>query len=234
MRSGRPQPAAGRRGPGPGSTAGGTGSGATTYRLSPPIRSGSRLVARTRTPGQSASSRAVRMAADSITCSQLSRISSASRSARAAQSRSSGSAAAVRAPPGNRPLAQAERVEDRVRHLGRLRHRGERGERGRAGEPGETAAGQSPGRLRRQPGLAHAARPGQRDQALGGELLQHADHIGVPADEAGRLTPAAAAAGSGVRRRRCAGVGGARRLGAPGHGVGAAVAAGISCRRTAM
>jgi hypothetical protein len=109
-----------------------------------------------------------------------------------------------------------------VRHLGRLRHRGERGERGRAGEPGETAAAQSLGRLGRQPRLAHAARPGERDQALGGELLQHAGHIEIPADEAGRLTPAAAAGpGAGALGVRPVVV--PRRLGHPGRGCRPAV-----------
>ena len=112
----------------------------------------------------------------------------------------------VRPAQAERPFAQAERVQNRVGHLGRLRHRGKLGEPGRAGEP--LAVGQSPGRLRRQPGLAHAARSGERDQALSGELFQHADHLLVPADEAGRLIPGASTAcGSGVNRSTVTGSG---------------------------
>ena len=169
---------------------GGTGSGATTCRLSPPIRSGSRLVASTWTPGQSASSRAARRAAASITCSQLSRISSASRSARAAQSRSAGSA----------PPSPPRRAIDRSRRPtasrtacgtsdGSVTGASSTNQAERSG-PGVIGPGQALGRLGREPGLAHAARPGQRDQALGGELLEQAGHLGVAADEAGGLTPA--------------------------------------------
>ena len=138
--------------------------------------------------------------------------------------------APVGAAPGDRPLAQAERVEDRVRHLRRLGHRGELGEPGRPAVPARIGPGQALGRLGRQPGLAHAARPGQRDQALGRELLQHGGHLAVPADEAGRLTPAAPRRGAAAVSAGGASASG--RLAASGLAP-AAAAAGTSCRRTA-
>ena len=70
--------------------------------------------------------------------------------------------AAVATAPADRPLAQADRVEDRVRHLGRLGHRSELDEPGQAGRPRAIGLGQALGRLGRQPGLTHAARSGHR------------------------------------------------------------------------
>ncbi|RAO56730.1 Endochitinase [Micromonospora noduli] len=66
----------------------GRASGATGQSASPVMPSGSLLVARIRSRRHSPSSRSASTAADSITCSQLSRISSASRSRIAATSRS--------------------------------------------------------------------------------------------------------------------------------------------------
>jgi len=102
--------------------------------------------------------------------------------------------AGVGAVPREPPLAQAERVEHRVGHLGRLADRGEPGEPRRRGQPRRG--------LGRQPGLAHPARAGQRDEPLGGQLLQHAGDVVVPADEAGRRTLASGEArGWGLGRR---------------------------------
>ena len=67
-------------------------SGSTSHSASPVMPSGSLLVARIRSRRHSPSTRSANFAADSITCSQLSRISSASRSRIAAISRSVGSA----------------------------------------------------------------------------------------------------------------------------------------------
>ena len=159
------------------------------------MRSGSLLVARIRTPGQSARRRPDRRAAASTTCSQLSRISTASRlGQRAAQPVHRAGRADVGAVPREHALAQAERVEHRVGHLGRLADRGELGEPRRRGQPRR--------RLGRQPGLAHPARAGERDKPLGGQLLQHAGDVVVPADEAGRRALASGEArGRGLGRR---------------------------------
>ena len=70
----------------------GRASGSTSHSASPVMPSGSLLVARIRSRRHSPSTRSANVAADSITCSQLSRISSASRSRIAAMSRSVGSA----------------------------------------------------------------------------------------------------------------------------------------------
>ena len=77
--------------PGPASPSG-RASGSTAHSASPVMPSGSLLVARMRSRWHSPSTRCANTAADSITCSQLSRISSASRSRIAAMSRSVGSA----------------------------------------------------------------------------------------------------------------------------------------------
>ena len=73
----------------------GSASGSTCQSASPVMPSGSRLVARIRSRRHSPSTRSANAAADSITCSQLSRISSASRSRIAAMSPSTGSALGV-------------------------------------------------------------------------------------------------------------------------------------------
>ena len=77
----------------------GKASGSTSHSASPVMPSGSLLVARIRSRRHSPSTRWANAAADSITCSQLSRISSASRSRIAAMSRSVGSA--FGAPPSS-------------------------------------------------------------------------------------------------------------------------------------
>ena len=77
----------------------GKASGSTSHSASPVMPSGSLLVARIRSRRHSPSTRSANLAADSITCSQLSRISSASRSRIAAMSRSVGSA--LGAPPSS-------------------------------------------------------------------------------------------------------------------------------------
>ena len=77
--------------PGPASPSG-RASGSTSHSASPVMPSGSLLVARIRSRRHSPSTRSANAAADSITCSQLSRISSVSRSRIAAMSRSVGSA----------------------------------------------------------------------------------------------------------------------------------------------
>ena len=74
--------------------AGGTASGGTGHSASPVIRSGSRLVTSTRTPGHPASTSSASAAAAATTCSQLSRISRSRRFARAATNRCTGSAVA--------------------------------------------------------------------------------------------------------------------------------------------
>ena len=76
------------------------------------------------------------------------------------------------------PLAEPERVEDRVGDLGRVGDRSEFREPGGDGDPA--------GDLRREPRLADAARAGERDQALGPQPLEHVGHVVVPADEACR------------------------------------------------
>jgi hypothetical protein len=83
--------------------AGGKGRGATGHRDSPSMRSGSRLVATILSPGQAASSRPASAAAASMTCSQLSRMSTSSRSASAPASRPAGSQA-LAGSPGARPI----------------------------------------------------------------------------------------------------------------------------------
>ncbi len=75
-----------------GSASVGTASGSTSHSASPVMPSGSLLVARIRSRRHSPSTRSANFAAASITCSQLSRISSASRSRIAAMSPSTGSA----------------------------------------------------------------------------------------------------------------------------------------------
>ena len=77
--------------PGPASPSG-KASGPTGHSASPVMPSGSRLVARIRSRRHSPSTRSANFAAASITCSQLSRISSASRSRIAAMSPSARSA----------------------------------------------------------------------------------------------------------------------------------------------
>jgi hypothetical protein len=84
---------------------GGTGSGGTGHRVSPSMRRGCLLVARIRSRGQAARTWPASAAAASMTCSQLSRISTSSRSASASARRSSGSRpgpAARRAMTGSR------------------------------------------------------------------------------------------------------------------------------------
>ena len=82
------------------------------------------------------------------------------------------------APARDDALADAEGVQDRVRHLGRLGDRRELHEPGPAREP--------PGHLGGQPRLAHSPRAGERDQAGRAEVLQHLGHLSIPADEAGQ------------------------------------------------
>ena len=76
-------------GPGAAGPAGGRASGGTRHTVSPRTRSGSLLVASSRTPGQSVSSRWARSAIDSIRCSQVSRTSSSCRCRSASASVSS-------------------------------------------------------------------------------------------------------------------------------------------------
>ena len=92
----------------------GSASGSTSHSASPVMPSGSLLVARIRSRRHSPSTRSANAAADSITCSQLSRISSASRSRTAAMSRSIGSALGARA---EQSVPQAERGERGLRHV---------------------------------------------------------------------------------------------------------------------
>jgi len=75
-------------------------------------------------------------------------------------------------------LADAERVEDRVRHLGRIGHRRELDEPGSSGQP--------PRHLGGQPRLAHSPGAGEGDQACRVQVLQDPGHLDVPAHEAGQ------------------------------------------------
>jgi hypothetical protein len=94
-------------------------------------------------------------------------------------------------PARDDPLADAERVQDRVRHVGRIGHRRE------LHEPG--ACSQPPGHLGGQPGLPHSAGSGKRDQAGRTEVLQHRGHLGVPADEGGQRVREHGVRGGGGR-----------------------------------
>ena len=103
--------------------------------------------------------------------------------------------------------AQAERTEQRGRERVAVAERGQLGQPGRAVLPG--------GQLERQPRLARAAGPDERDEPVAAEQLARALEIGVAADEArprGGEVPA--------RGRRRAGRGRCRHLAAQHREVG--------------
>ena len=81
-------------------------------------------------------------------------------------------------PAGDDRLADAQRVEYRVRHLGRVGHRRQWHEPRGHVEP--------PRGFGRQPRLAHSPRTGERDQPGGAQVLQHPGHVLVAADETGQ------------------------------------------------
>src|SRR5262249_39594023 len=136
-----------------GSRAGsGRRSGGTLTSCSPVRRSGTRLVARSFTFAVAPSSAPTDGAASS-TCSKLSSTSSRRRSAiRRAEGVGAGLGAGVGDP---------ERLRDRRQQECRVRQRGEGDEEYALREELE----QLRARLEREPGLAHAAGPGQREQS---------------------------------------------------------------------
>ena len=79
---------------------------------------------------------------------------------------------------GNDRFTDAQRVQHRVRHLGRFGHRLQRHEPRRRAQPSRG--------LNSQPGLADTARAGERDQTGRAQVLQHPGQVLVAADETGQ------------------------------------------------
>ena len=165
--------------------------------VSPPTRSPSRLVARSRRPGQRRSRPSATSAAAPMTCSQLSSTSTRSCSPITSASRfGSGrprAAAIAAGTPAGSPTGASS-----TRHPPKL-------------EPGR---GRPPD-LQGQPRLAHPARAHQRDEAMLGEQLPELSQLLVAADERRqRLRDARRDATSTVTVRR-----GRRRCGRVQRGV---------------
>ena len=153
----------------------GTPSDGTRYTCSPPMPSGSRLVASSATFGHPRSSASASLAHVPMRCSQLS----------STNSRRRPPTACTTASATGRLRLQAHPQHIRHRHPDQIRIL----ERGQVGEPHPVArAVGQPGRnLQRQPGLAHPARAGQRDQPRPGQQPTHRDQLRPPADEARQL-----------------------------------------------
>ena len=142
--------------------------------------SGSLLVARIRSRRHSPSTRSANAAAGSITCSQLSRISSASRSRIAAMSRSVGSAFGVSPSRASRRPSPAS-VACATSPSAPMA----------ASSTSQAPSGRSPSSVRAVSvaslGLPRAAGPDQRRQPIFRDELADGGDIGVLADEAGQL-----------------------------------------------
>ena len=157
--------------------------------VSPVMPSGSRLVASSRTPGQSARTWSASSAIAAIRCSQLSRTISSSAPERASTSRAIASVVSSIAPRPQlaRPVeqaafAQAERREDGLRQVERFVHRSQLDQPDAAGQLGlEPVAG-----LQRQAGLAGPTGTDQGDQTRGAERGADLLDLALAADEAGQ------------------------------------------------
>ena len=159
----------------------------TRQTISPSTWSGSRLVASTVTPGQVRSSSSTTAAQASTTCSQLSSTISSSRS------RSCAASAAASGARGRGEL-DADRLGDRLHHELGL------GDRRELHEPRAVAMRRHAlgGHLEREPRLAAAARPGEREQPRALQARGDRRLLALAPDEARR------AQGQVVRRRACA------------------------------
>ena len=170
--------------PGAGSASGGTG---TTY--SPGTESGSRLVAITRRPGAA------------LIRSATSPAGRAGQVLAVVHDQQQVGVPQVVAEQGQRPgrglVAQVEGRHDGVADQAGIGHLGQLDQPAAIAE----AAGEIRGRPAGQPGLAHAARSDQADQARLGEFLPDLGQLATAADEAGRLGRKVARAAGGPRHK---------------------------------
>ena len=132
----------------------------------------------------------------------------------------------MRQPGGQRPahveqrlLAQAERAQDGGRDLRGIADRGQLHQPHAVWHRGQLG----PRRLGGQPGLARAARTGERDQAVSAEEPGDLAEFGVAADEAGELGAQVGVFGAAVA------VGGAFGVVADGMGCGGLGCGGLGC-----
>ena len=153
----------------------GSSSGLISSACSAGTPSGSRLVARMRSPGAAASSVRARLPQASTRCSQVSSTSSSSRSARFAASASSGSPADSSGSPS--AAAHGGRQQLVVAQRGQLDQPAAVGE----GVPDLAR------RPQREPGLAHPACPAQGDQPVLVDGGDDGRQLPPSADEPGHL-----------------------------------------------
>ena len=146
------------------------------YRCSPSIPSGSRLVARMLIRGQPRTNWSATLAASSITCSQLSRITSNCRSPHAPISDSAAIVPAAAGTPST--LASLAATSVGV------------GQRGEIDKPDPVARPVQHARceLQREPRLAHAPAASQRDHASARQQLPKLAQLALTTDEAGDLS----------------------------------------------
>jgi hypothetical protein len=160
----------------PASSGPGTGNGNGASRsASPAIRSGSRLVARTRTSSHACSNLPHSAAAAPITCSQLPSTSSSCcwRTSTRASTSATGTPGCSRTPSATATTAGT--CAPSCTGASSASH-------SPVGEPGRHPPGHRAG----QPGLADPARPGHRHQPVLPQQPRHLAHRPGPADEAGQ------------------------------------------------
>ena len=164
----------------------GTASGGTGHSCSPETCSDERLLTRIRRALVCCSSR-VTTGAPASRCSKLSRTS------RSRRSRSWLTRCSIKGPvPG---VLQPDALRDRRPHQPGISHRRQRDEV----DAVRVVAGHLRGQRDAQPGLAAAARPGQRDQVAARQQPFRLPQLAFPADEAGERLRQADPGGSTAR-----------------------------------
>ena len=168
---------------------------ATGRTCSPVTPSSSRPVASIRTPRAARDSRSASSAQASTRCSQLSSTSSSVLSRRWSASRSAGAGDAV-------PFGSGSSRSPRLDATASASRAGSRsGASSSSHTPSGTSGASRRAGLDGQARLAHATRPGERDQPVPAQERGHVVEIAVPADECGQPLgqPCGGAADAGVR-----------------------------------